>query len=557
MLLLLIIAIIALIFSLTMSSHLTSTNKLENLRNKYEPNSMERIILDTSDTELIKDTIQSNTILEKHAITGDRNELQSYIPNIIYINLDESNDRKQLIEQELTNLNNNLNVYRLSAIKRSNGAIGCFLSHIAALSHALKFNTNFLILEDDFQFKYEYQTIVKNLQNVESLLKNRWDCIVFGQYVHKWQPIDGNVFRILDCTTTSGYLVNKNYIQKLLTFFINEFRTMLGTKFNNLYHIDQCQRRVQSTDFWVGFLKSIGCQRPGKSIIGNTFASNSWEASEDLTYFIHGDNIKHPLETLSSFKRKKIAICNVATGKYSVYVKDIQHDMHKNFLKGHELGFFLFTDSNIPNTKTDDGDNLHVYHIEHKPWPYPTLYRYHYMLLGKKALLDYDYMLYVDVDYRVYDTVPESDIFVDGTFAVKHLHELTKDHKNVDQQLFGSPEVNSNSKAYIEPNSGMKAYVCGGCQGGKVADYLKACETIKSWINIDLSNNIMPIWHDESMWNRYCVTNPPAKLLSQSYIYPEECIRDGNEKICDLLKKHNIKPIMLPIKKDHKNMRNI
>jgi len=555
---LLFVAIIILVVCTTV--HPTTVDPYKEVRSRYNVGTIERTILDSTNEHVIREALDEIADLQPVSITDEPNDeigegLSTFIPNIYYINLDSSTDRRELIEHEIQTLQCSSKVFRLNAVRRSNGAIGCFLSHLSCLNYAARANEHVLILEDDFQFETDRVSIMQKMHDISTSTENRWDCIVFGQYVHEWQQFSGNVFRILDSTTTSGYLVHKNYADTLFKFFVSEFRSILGKPFSDDYHIDQIQRKIQKNDLWLGFLKPLGGQRPGKSIIGNTFAANSWSASDDLRSFTTGTGALYPLVTRSPFVRKRVAVCNVATGKYSVYAKALHHDMHKNLLKGHSVGFFLFTDSADFGSHTEDGDRLHVYHVDHKPWPYPTLMRYHYMLLGKEALLQYDYMMYVDIDYRVYAPVPSEDVMVNGIFAVKHLHELTRDHVNEAQRLYGSPDTNPASKACIHPNEGMVAYVCGGCQGGDVRSYLRACETISSWIDEDLRNNVMPKWHDESMWNRYVVSNPPAKLLSQSYIFPEECITDTDSNIALLLKKHNIKPIMLPIKKNHKEMR--
>lgn len=531
----------------------------------FAPGTLERTIFETSATLDITREINQKVEMKPTILTFDMDEadvvtkgLQSFIQRIVFINLDTSTDRRVQIEEEIATFNCMVPVYRLNAVRRENGAIGCFLSHISALSHAIEAKENVLVLEDDFVFTQKREIILQQLQEAESVLRDRWDCIVFGQYPHEWQPIDGteHAFRILDSTTTSGYLVHKDYVFKLFTYFVNEFRKILGISFKDNFHIDQIQRKIQRDDFWVGFRESLGGQRPGHSIIGNTYAANSWTAADDLKSFVNGAGDKFPLKTLAPFKRKRIAICNIATGKYDKYVLPLHVDMHNNFLRGHELGFFLFTDSDKFGSLTASGDMLYVYPIEHKAWPYATLLRYHHMLLAKTVLLTYDYMIYVDADYRVFGTAPESDIFVDGLFAVRHLHELTGNHLNEAHHLFGSPDTNPASKACINVNESMVAYVCGGCQGGRTADYLKACEVMKEWIDIDLSKGVMPKWHDESMWNRYIVSNPPAKFLSQSYIFPEECLDKKSSNICSKLYSHNITPIMLPIKKNHSEMRN-
>ena len=42
-------------------------------------------------------------------------------------------------------------------------------------------------------------------------------------------------------------------------------------------------------------------------------------------------------------------------------------------------------------------------------------------------------------------------------------------------------------------------------------------------IDADAARRIIPKWHDESVLNRYLITNPPHKVLTPSYHWPDGC----------------------------------
>ena len=74
------------------------------------------------------------------------------IKNIVYINLDERPDRKLDIEEQLKTVGFK-NFKRFKAIKTTNGAIGCTMSHLKCLENARdKKLTYLLIFEDDTLF---------------------------------------------------------------------------------------------------------------------------------------------------------------------------------------------------------------------------------------------------------------------------------------------------------------------------------------------------------------------------------------------------------------------
>ncbi len=43
-------------------------------------------------------------------------------------------------------------------------------------------------------------------------------------------------------------------------------------------------------------------------------------------------------------------------------------------------------------------------------------------------------------------------------------------------------------------------------------------------IQRDLSKNIIAVWHAESPTTRYFIDNPPTRVLSPSYCYPESTV---------------------------------
>lgn len=65
-----------------------------------------------------------------------------------------------------------------------------------------------------------------------------------------------------------------------------------------------------------------------------------------------------------------------------------------------------------------------------------------------------------------------------------------------------------------------KHYFQGSLLGGTTSAFLKMCETCNRWIDLDLLNNLIPIWHDESMVNKYFLLYPP-KILDCRYNYCE------------------------------------
>ena len=221
----------------------------------------------------------------------------------------------------------------------------------------------------------------------------------------------------------------------------------------------------------------------------------------------------------------KIGLIVIATGKYDVFINPLYESFKKYFLINCDTKMVVFTDKKITNNEI-----ITIYH-EHLGWPNATLKRYHIFDKNKELLSKFDYLYYCDADM----------LFVDYV-GYEILGELVGTIHPGFYNKYGTYETNLLSLAYVKPNEGKK-YYAGGFNGGKSEKFLMMCEVIKNNIDIDLKNNIVAIWHDESHLNRYFIDNPPTIELSPSYCYPENWNIPYNKKL-------------LALDKDHKKIRN-
>jgi histo-blood group ABO system transferase len=481
--------------------------------------------------------------------------ISKLIDEIVFINMQGHEERKMQIINEIQKISEpGMIVTRFQGIKKENGALGCALSHLHVLLYAALNRRNVLIFEDDFEFNDSKEQIIQKLQMVnDTFPQNRWDVIVFGQFVKEWSSINKQVMRLLESTTTSGYLVHKDYAETLYKAFLSHITPRLNKAvFEPNDHIDQFQLSLQREHAWIGFQTAIGKQRPIKSIIGDVFSNNSWSISEDLKHWYGSDQILHPLKTQADFQILKIAICLVATGRYIQFVDKINDDLHRLFCRPHAIRVLLFTDGEI------DFPNVSRYYTPRTGFPGDTLHRYDYILKAQDELSQFDFIFYVDVDYRILEYVNLDTIVKDvskpGIVVTTHLFGLQSEyhHKN----HVGSPDTNPKSTACIYPNEKMVSYFAGGFQGGTRERFLDMCRSISKNIAIDEKNGVMALWHDESHLNRYCVTHIPETILSPSFIYPEYCLQtENNDRTCCDLRIHSIRPVMIPLDKNHDQVR--
>jgi glycosyl transferase family 25 len=178
------------------------------------------------------------------------------IKNIFYINLDHRVDRKDHVETQLSKIGFS-DFNRFSAIKMANGAIGCSMSHLKLLQQALKSGLDHvLIVEDDIEFLdpelFKAQMNKFFLKEQTTNNGSLWDVILFaGNNMPPYTIMDDTCVKVSHCQTTTGYLVNGHYIERLM----NNVRAGLTNLLRNpekhlLYAIDMHWISLQRSDQW-------------------------------------------------------------------------------------------------------------------------------------------------------------------------------------------------------------------------------------------------------------------------------------------------------------------
>ena len=175
------------------------------------------------------------------------------IQHIFFINLDYRTDRLEHITNQLSNLGVFHKAERFSALKTTNGAIGCAMSHIKCLELAISRNyDNVLICEDDITF-LNIPLFTKNLHHFFTTpTRPNWDVLVVGgNNGPPFQKVCDSYMRIQNCQSTTGYIVNKHYYKTLLANF-KEGVALLAKEPTNkgFYAIDMYWKRLQVVHKW-------------------------------------------------------------------------------------------------------------------------------------------------------------------------------------------------------------------------------------------------------------------------------------------------------------------
>jgi hypothetical protein len=205
----------------------------------------------------------------------------------------------------------------------------------------------------------------------------------------------------------------------------------------------------------------------------------------------------------------KILFNIIATGiYYDIYAKPLIKSIKEKLVQHATKDFLVFSN----NKKLQGSDNF----ISHFPWPVNTLMRFYYMSRFVDFYKKYDFVYYIDSDMLINETIGD-EILPDESGLVGVHHPLQKKHLIGDRPCF---EDNKFSTAYLEEKK-EETYFQGCLFGGTNHEFIKLISTLDNNTSVDLKNNIIAKWHDESHLNWYFNTVSFPKVLSSDYCYPE------------------------------------
>lgn len=220
----------------------------------------------------------------------------------------------------------------------------------------------------------------------------------------------------------------------------------------------------------------------------------------------------------------KTGLLIIATNKYISFLKDLIASADKFFLKDNDVEYFIFTNHESIDIKSDR--KLNLIYVDHKEWPWMTLGRYKIFSENCDAFDGFDYLFYCDADMRFCDHVgPE---ILSDRVATQHPGYYGSR---------GTPETNPKSLACVHAFE-MMQYFAGGFNGGSKDEYIKMSKELSSNIDKDFNNGIIAVWHDESHMNRYFASNPPTAILDPGYCYGESLRPPFHARLIALDKNH-------------------
>ncbi len=191
------------------------------------------------------------------------------LDKIFYINLNKREDRKEHIINMFKEcgVDDSL-VERFPAIEDiTNGALGCTKSHICVLDIAKTRGYEYILIVEDDIYITDRNKFKENIEKIFESNVN-FDIIKISGNVLNSKPTTVEFLdKVIDSQTTSGYIVNCKYIDKLRHNYIEAMESMIrfGRRHENC--IDINWKKLQKNDNWFIFNPKLGFQMDGYSDI--------------------------------------------------------------------------------------------------------------------------------------------------------------------------------------------------------------------------------------------------------------------------------------------------
>lgn len=210
---------------------------------------------------------------------------------------------------------------------------------------------------------------------------------------------------------------------------------------------------------------------------------------------------------------KKIAILYIGTGRYTIFWKEFFDSCERFFIPDTQKHYFFFTDSD----ELKSTDNVTIVKQDNLGWPLIACLRYKILNKLKEELKGFDYAFFFNGNMEFIRPITEEEFLPtqeDG-YIVAPLHSGNKRMKS---NLEFEYERNPKSTSYVPFGVGEK-YFHSGLLGGRVKEFIELLDVCEKMTDDDLKNNIIPKFHDESVFNKYII-DKKYKELSNYYIFP-------------------------------------
>jgi GR25 family glycosyltransferase involved in LPS biosynthesis len=209
---------------------------------------------------------------------------------VIYINLDFRKDRNEEILGEIRRIGfPESKIHRLSAVKRSWGALGCALSHKAVLDFIIEHKWDkVLVLEDDAGFEDgQVERWSNGVGDINQLIASsgledtdsKWDVIFLGGFVRDENgPIKTEyktLWRTRNTSCAHAYIIRGKYCPKVREETTAAIQMLMKRPSNyKQYFLDNAWGPLMKSDKWYIALPTLAFQRESYSDIEGKTANS-------------------------------------------------------------------------------------------------------------------------------------------------------------------------------------------------------------------------------------------------------------------------------------------
>lgn len=204
------------------------------------------------------------------------------IQHTLFINLDARKDRLEHVTKQLKSIGLDTDgdkVSRFSAINLENGRVGCSMSHLKCLQIAKQKRwENVFICEDDITFTKPEVFMEQANKFFNSDKIKKWDvCIVAGNNVPPYEPIDDFCIKVSHCQTTTGYIVNEHYYDTLIQNYREGIKKLISNPERHVHFaIDKHWINLQHRDKWYLIVPATVIQLEDYSDIEGRVVNYNW-----------------------------------------------------------------------------------------------------------------------------------------------------------------------------------------------------------------------------------------------------------------------------------------
>lgn len=215
-----------------------------------------------------------------------------------------------------------------------------------------------------------------------------------------------------------------------------------------------------------------------------------------------------------------LTVFTIATNKYWDYFLELLPNLRGFISSDCNLEVIVLTNRHPQGVLETEIENLivRVFPSEFNDWPKVSLMRYGQILKFEREIkankflwLDVDMLFIKPFDHKILNRgiyLAPHPGYVFNLMGFLKLRDgnkraFLKDklRRTLCRQLGrGAWETNSTSTAFVPPKI-KRCYVHGAVWGGETTQIIEMCRVVSERIEVDLNNNYIAIWHDESHLN--------------------------------------------------------